>query len=485
MELEKIATELAQKAVAARHSDTRLKPGEYPEWAYEFRKLAQEHYADLAMTKQAEEPAAPAPDYNPYSMYDKAVAPGGFMANPIVRNALVTGGLGAGVGALGSLASNLFSRKRKKRYLSDALSAGLLGGLAGGVGGAGYTALTDSKANTDFTGKLLSSLGMDSATAPPKNPAATGHEAEVIAAGKELNPNAANLQKGLLGTTALGLTARPAAGFMKDLASGKLTSQADTAKMLSNINARAGEFRQTLKDPAAQKLFDAWIDKQKLINSGGNVDITHQRQLSNALRNLSELESGLVGGKPVIDPATGQPIKARVDTSSFLKSLIGDKSAPGIVQSFNNQDLVSQRLNRMAKGRNISGSDVANFLDKAYKPQTAGVGAPFGKAPPPRSRTFTNYRGGLTRGPGGYGLGLAGLSAIGAGALPWLQNNTDARGQAMSEYINNLRSTVSNPGESAALTDIQNRYAGPLEASEVRKAFGDLGAAGFLGGAGK
>ena len=41
MELEKIATELAQKAVAARHSDTRLKPGEYPEWAYEFRKLAQ------------------------------------------------------------------------------------------------------------------------------------------------------------------------------------------------------------------------------------------------------------------------------------------------------------------------------------------------------------------------------------------------------------------------------------------------------------
>ena len=53
MELEKIATELAQKAVAVRHSDNRLKPGEYPEWAAEFRKLAQEHYADLAMIKQA------------------------------------------------------------------------------------------------------------------------------------------------------------------------------------------------------------------------------------------------------------------------------------------------------------------------------------------------------------------------------------------------------------------------------------------------
>lgn len=485
MELEKIATELAQKAVAARHSDTRLKPGEYPEWAAEFRKLAQEHYAELAMTKQAEEPAAPAPDYNPYSMYDRAVTPGGLMANPLVRNALVTGGLGAGVGALGSLASNLFSRKRKKRYLSDALSAGLLGGLAGGVGGAGYTALTDSKANNDFTGKLLSALGIDSAAAPPKNPAAAGHEAEVIAAGKELTPGGANLQKGLLGTAALGLTARPAAGFVKDLSSGKLTSQADTAKMLSNINARAGEFRQTLKDPAAQKLFDEWMRHNKLLNSGSNVDVMHQRQLANSLRSLSQLESGLVGGKPFTDPATGKPIQARIDTGSFLKSLIGSESAPGIVQSFSNQDLASQRLNRMAKGRNVSGADVARFLDSAYRPQTFGVGTPSGSAPPPRSRTFTNYRGGLTRGPGKWGLGVAGISALGAGVMPWMQNNTDARGQAMSDYITNLRSTVSNQNELSALSDIQNRYTGPLEASEVRKAFGDLGTAGFLGGAGQ
>jgi hypothetical protein len=510
MELEKIATELAQKAVAVRHSDNRLKPGEYPEWAAEFRKLAQEHYADLAMIKQAEgeAPAAPAPEappppaatgsYNPYNMYDNAVTPGGFMANPIVRNALVTGGLGAGVGALGSLASNLFSRKRKKRYLSDALSAGLLGGLAGGVGGAGYTALTDDKANVDFTNKAMAALGMNvTPPPPPAQPSVKGHMDEVLREGYKLTPGSKNLQSGMFYGGAAGLASKPIIGLGRDLAGGRLTSSADTAKMLSNMNARINDFRQNITDPGSRKLFDRWLDSNKLLNSGNSVEIAHPRQLSKALQGLSELESGKVGGKLYlpIDPNTGQPMVGRVDTNSFLNKLLGTggaAKAPGVIQSFSNQDLATRRLEGIAKGRNLTGGDVSKFLDKAYNPQATNARTPAGSQPSPTSRTFYDRRA-LLRMPGKYSGGLGALGIAASYGLPLTQNNTDARGAAMADYLATLRENVSNSAASQAekakqlqaISEIQNRYMGPLEAAQVGQAFGDIGRANIFPGAGK
>lgn len=497
MELEKIATELAQKAVVARHSSNQLKPGEYPAWASEFRKLAQEHYAELAMTKQAEGEATGS--YNPYNMYDKAVTPDSFMANPIVRNALVTGGLGAGVGALGSLASNLFSSKRKKRYLSDALSAGLMGGLAGGVGGAGYTALTDDKANTDLTTRAMRALGMNvTPPPPPANKAVAGQMQEIINEGKKLTPGSKDLQTGLYAAGATGIAAKPAAGLIKDLASGRLTSSADTAKMLSNMNARINDFRQSIKDPGSRKLFDRWLDSNKLLNAGNSVEIAHPRQLSTALQGLSELESGKVGGKLYlpIDPTTGKPMTGRVDTNSFLKQILGtggSGSAPGVVQSFSNQDLATRRIEGIAKGRNLTGGDVSRFLDKAYNPQTTNARTPAGSQPSPTSRTFYDRRA-LMRMPGKYSapIGLASLAAAHFG-LPLTQNNTDARGAAMADYLATLRDNVSNSAadqssmarQLQAISEIQNRYTGPLEAAQVGQAFGDIGRANIFPGAKK
>lgn len=504
MELEKIATELAQKAVAARHSDNRLKPGEYPEWAAEFRKLAQEHYADLAMTKQAEgeTPAAPAPEappppaatgsYNPYNMYDNAVTPGGFMANPIVRNALVTGGLGAGVGALGSLASNLFSRKRKKRYLSDALSAGLLGGLAGGVGGAGYTALTDGKANTDLSSRVLGGLGIDTTPAANLNPAAIGERDRVNAAGQTLNSNQAALQKGLYGAAALNVLRAPVGSTLAGTYSGSRRTTADTKQMLSNAEQRLSSFRDSLRDASKkgtpkgnrQAIFNDFMQQHNLMPDAntGVISIKDPRYLAAALQDLETLNKRL-------DPRTGKALSGTIDINKLRQEVMGVQGAssgPGVIQSFKNPELAAQRLSGTDAGKTLAslyGKPAPHLVSLANNPAAA------------RSRAITSYRSGFkgpSKGQMIASLGMAGGAHFG---MPFFAKNPEARAQEMGAFLDNLRSSVASsaknplpPAEVARRQAVIDAARQSLDSSattkEITQLFNQLGNAGVFEGAG-
>jgi hypothetical protein len=489
MELEKIATELAQKAVAARHSNNPLKPGEYPAWASEFRKLAQEHYAELAMTKQAEDEAPGS--YNPYSMYDKAVTPDSFMANPVVRNALVTGGLGAGVGALGSLASNLFSRKRKKRYLSDALSAGLMGGLAGGVGGAGYTALNNDKATTDFTNKALGALGIG--TVPKLSDRAVSERDKVIDSGKKLTYEGELAQKGLYAGAAANLLRNPVGSTLAGRFSGNRRTTADTAQMLSNAEQRLSAFRDSVKDvnkkgvPTGnrQAIVNAWMHEHNLMpdKNTGVISIKDPRHLAAAMQDLDSINKRM-------DPTSGRAISSNVDINKLRQEVMGIPGAsggPGVIQSFKNPELAAQRL---------GGADAGKVLKELYPrttrpwwsqnipPQPAG----------PRSGAITSYRSGF-KGPT-RGQFLTSLGMAGAGyAMPNFAQNLEARSEGMGQFLDNLRSSVSSttknplPAEELArrLSTIDNMrqgLEGELTRADVNKLFNQLGNAGVFEGAG-
>jgi hypothetical protein len=111
MSVEKIASDLAKKSYISRNLGGVVKAGEYAAWAEEYKDIAQEHYDSLKSEKQA-------------------------AIDPLVLNTLIGGGLGAGAGALGSLASELVSGKKNKNRWRDALTYGLMGG----VGGAGLGA---------------------------------------------------------------------------------------------------------------------------------------------------------------------------------------------------------------------------------------------------------------------------------------------------------------------------------------------------------
>lgn len=108
MSVEKIASDLAKKSYISRNLGGVVKAGEYAAWAEEYKDIAQEHYDSLKAEKKA-------------------------AIDPLVLNTLIGGGLGAGAGALGSLASELVSGKKNKNRWRDALTYGLIGG-AGGAG---------------------------------------------------------------------------------------------------------------------------------------------------------------------------------------------------------------------------------------------------------------------------------------------------------------------------------------------------------------
>ena len=108
MSIEKIANDLAKKAYVSRSLGGVIKAGQYAAWAEEYRDLAQDHYVKIGSEKRA-------------------------AIDPLIYSTLVGGGLGAGVGALGSLGSDYISGKENKHKLRDALTYGLLGG-AGGAG---------------------------------------------------------------------------------------------------------------------------------------------------------------------------------------------------------------------------------------------------------------------------------------------------------------------------------------------------------------
>ena len=139
MNLEKVAADLAKKAVASRNFGGVVKAGEYADWAAEYKELAQEHYNELKSEKTASG-----------SDILKALSEGYSSLDPTSRSALAGAGLGVGAGALSGLAGNLFSGNKKKHYLSDMLGYGLLGGGIGAGSGALYSLATGNDALGDL-----------------------------------------------------------------------------------------------------------------------------------------------------------------------------------------------------------------------------------------------------------------------------------------------------------------------------------------------
>jgi hypothetical protein len=139
MNLEKVAADLAKKAVASRNFGGVVKAGEYADWATEYKELAQEHYSELKSEKRASG-----------SDILKALSEGYSSLDPTSRSALAGAGLGVGAGALSGLAGNLFSGNKKKHYLSDMLGYGLLGGGIGAGSGALYSLATGNDALGDL-----------------------------------------------------------------------------------------------------------------------------------------------------------------------------------------------------------------------------------------------------------------------------------------------------------------------------------------------
>jgi hypothetical protein len=504
MDLEKVASELAQKAVAVRNSDTRLAPGEYPAWASEFKKLAEEHYAELGLAKEAA-----GEDYNPYSRYDQAVQGNELMSNPLVRNALVTGGLGAGAGALGSLASNLFSRKKKKRYLSDALSAGLMGGLAGGAGGAGYTALTDNNATNDLIGQISKALG---GTKPPpanRNAALEGERAAIEdKAMNELNPALAKAQ--IAGNTAAAVTGlkKPVTALGKGLASGQFTTTADTAKMLSHAEQQLNAFRDSIADKSKkglptgnrQAIFNDFLKEHNLVDTNGVIKVKDPRHLSAALQDLKNLNSRTEAPPTPIPPAapsaSGRRLSKPIDTNTLLHNIMGTNASPtsatlttgaspGVLQSFSNPELAARRLNAMTRGGALSASEAANFINQGYANLPSHVSM---ANTPPGAKSYRFYdRKGLARAalPSVKGsVGAAGLALASNYGLPYLNNNPEARTENTQSFLDKLRqdmATAKSPEIAGnreqilkSLDELRSGVGSDLERTDVRDLFDKL-----------
>jgi hypothetical protein len=505
MDLEKVASELAQKAVAVRNSDTRLAPGEYPAWASEFKKLAEEHYAELGLAKEAA-----GEDYNPYSRYDQAVQGNEVLSNPLVRNALVTGGLGAGVGALGSLASNLLSKKRKKRYLSDALSAGLMGGLAGGVGGAGYTALTDNKATNDLVGQVSKALG---GTKPPpanRNAALEGERAAIEDKTMgQLNPALAKAQTfGNMAAAGVGLK-KPVTALGKGLATGQFTTTADTAKMLSHAEQQLNAFRDSLADSSKkglptgnrQAIFNDFLKEHNLVDTNGVIKVKDPRHLSAALQDLKNLNSRTEAPPTPIPPAapsaSGRRLSKPIDTNTLLHNIMGTNASPtsatlttgaspGVLQSFSNPELAARRLNAMTRGGALSAAEAANFINQGYaKPSPALVSL---SNNPPGAKSYRFYDGkGLARAalPSVKGsVGAAGLALASNYGLPYLNNNPEARTENTQSFLDKLRqdmATAKSPEIAGSreqilksLDELRSGLGSDLERTDVRDLFDKL-----------
>ena len=513
MDLEKVASELAQKAVAVRNSDIRLAPGEYPVWAYEFRKLAEEHYAELGLTKEAA-----GESYNPYSLYDQAAQGNEVMSNPLVRNSLVTGGLGAGVGALGSLASNLFSKKKKKRYLSDALSAGLMGGLAGGAGGAGYTALTDNKATNDLLGQASKLLGGGAPPPANRNLALAGERAAIEnKAMAALNPALSEARfYGNLGATGVGL-AKPVAALSKGLATGQLTTKADTSKMLIHAEQQFNAFRDSLAESSKkgvpkgnrQIIFDDFLHQHNLMpdRNSGVIKVRDPSHLTAAMQDLKNLNLRTEAPPlaPVPPGVIGNRLTKAIDTDTLLKNLMGTggaTSGPGVLQSFSNPELAARRLESASKGSALSAGEAADFINKGYpkpSPKFPSIPElyrrlrripPSGPSPippniPPSANSKTYYDGkGVLKAirPSAKGSATSlGLAAISNYGLPWLNEHPEARSENAKSFVENLRSNLATAKAEeiggnrekilGALDNLRNNMGDTLTTTELRDVF--------------
>lgn len=486
MDLEKVASELAQKAVAVRNSDTRLAPGEYPAWASEFKKLAEEHYAELGLAKEAA-----GEGYNPYSRYDQAVQGNELMSNPLVRNALVTGGLGAGVGALGSLASNLFSKKKKKRYLTDALSSGLVGGLTGGLGGAGYTALTDGKATNDLVNQAARFFGADTTPPATRNEALKGEKAKIEKnTMNELTPEGKSIANYIYGGAAATGASVPAARIASGIYNNEFGTRADTKKLMSHAEQQLNAFRDSLADKTSkgkitgnrQQVFDNFMQGKGLYNpAAGRIVVTDPKQLAQAMSDLGKLNTTLDFNK--------NPLRGTINTDQMVQQVMGTGgkgSPPGVLQAFSNPELVQRRMERAAGGRALSGTEAGAILNKAYG---SAPTKPSAKPTAMSAKSKTLYDGrafGKALRPGLRTGGAAGLAAGGTYMLaPWLNNNTQARAQNTADFLNNLRQNLANSDAPEVAADKEQRLqaldnlianvGGSLERKDVNRIFDALG----------
>lgn len=513
MNLEKIAQDLACKTVAAKHADTKIQPGQYAEWALEFKKLAHDHYAEIGLTKEAEEPSSLASTLNPYSAYDKMVDPSGLMANPMLRNALVTGGLGAGVGALGSLASNLFSRKKKKRYLSDALSSGLVGGLAGGLGGAGYTALKDPESINNLVSGITGQ-SLEGNRPPQMGEQQQASYSDIMDKGKQITDHNRNLA---LSGLALGTnTIRKGYG---NLASGEFTTRGNIPQIIENTRNQLESIRKGLS-PAQRPTFDAFLQRQGLLagqtaTNPGTIAINNYGQVQNALRGLDSMRQNTVPYRTNPSPGVVQLTPGETpDIPAIARRLAGlEASSPGVLQGFTGEGkVIADRI------QNPTGATAAAPSLQARLANELQAGAPQhslatralntarntvrnlrGQAPvplPPPPPEISTRRFFDPKGFAGKSYKAPGKLSAFAAAAPHVwslaaRDNPEARAQGLTKYLKDLADTAQHSSIggpeggfaseeekkkiTATLADMVSRYSRPTATEEdVNRAFNEL-----------
>lgn len=449
MELEKIANELACKAVAARNSDSRIQPGQYADWASEFKKLAEEHYVEVGLQKESA-----LSDYNPYAMYDKAVSGKPFMSNELVRNALVTGGLGAGVGALGSLTSNFFSKKKKKNYLSDALSSGVLGGLAGGLGGAGYTTIK----NPDIIPDAIAAFtGKDERRPKTDNPSLEDEVRKIDEAGNTMPKSKSMAITG----AGLGIASLPSLYAMgRNLFNSGVQTRGNIPRILENAEvaiARARDSLSTATRPTFDKLLSSvGYDKPGSLRYGTlSLLFKNLNNLSDRIFTApyTEIENVKKEGKPtktytnhrISVPLNPQEIN---DVTKRIAGLpVGGDKPSGVLQGFGNEGkIISDRVTSLKNKQPNLGAAIGTELAKG-DPSTRKGAIPklISKVTgggPNKTRAYVSPKGLFTGVipkswaaiPTIFGLGVAGSPALISG------ENPEARAGALSNMLQNMLS---------------------------------------------
>lgn len=449
MELEKIANELACKAVAARNSDSRIQPGQYADWASEFKKLAEEHYVEVGLQKESA-----LSDYNPYAMYDKAVSGKPFMSNELVRNALVTGGLGAGVGALGSLTSNFFSKKKKKNYLSDALSSGVLGGLAGGLGGAGYTTIKNPDIIPDA---IAAFMGKDERRPKTDNPSFEAELEKIDEAGNTMPKSKSMAITG----AGLGIASVPSLYAMgRNLFNSGVQTRGNIPRILENAEVAIAKARNSLS-PETRPTFDKLLSSVGY-DKPGSLRYSTLSLLFKNLSNLSdriftapytETEKVKVKGKPT-QTFTNHRISATLDPQEIndvtkriagLPVGSGDKPS-GVLQGFGNEGkIISDRVTSLKNKQPNLGAAIGTELAKGDPSTRKGIPKLISKytgGGPNKTRAYVSPKGLFTGVipkswaaiPTLFGLGVAGSPALISG------ENPEARAGALSNMLQNMLS---------------------------------------------
>lgn len=306
MNLEKVASELAKKAVASRNFGGVVKAGEYAEWAAEYEQLAQEHYNELKTEKKAGA-----------SDILKALSEGYSSLDPTSRSALAGAGLGVGAGALSGLAGNLFSGNKKKHYLSDMLGYGLLGGGLGAGSGALYSLATGN----DALGDLKNLIGYSSNAAK-----STG-----VDAGKTLGTAAANAGiKAPSSPGAAGQGGSPAAAAAAPAAVNGIPGTTDAGdvmfnpeeapeilKQLNDFNRASGAYAATGDD-----ISNYGLNFLKDVGGGGVAGAVAGGGLAKGVSSLSG------PGDPTFKGEAG-----RTALNDFLKTKLKDSISAGVVRN--------------------------------------------------------------------------------------------------------------------------------------------------------